>query len=313
MLFSQKQIEELLKVIEKNTNVFVAKTLGTQYLTETEKKSLESVGINPETLYNADHDLVTQSFHFGLVNDAIGSIDSKKLTFESLKDYFLHQKHIPISEVDKATIASIKSQSLSDIRANKGRIFQDVNNIISKVDKKNRVAYEEVIRKQILDGVLKKKSVREIASNLGHLTNDWSRNFTKSIEFVSHYAYNEGKLSLIEKTNPNSKVWFSVYSQACEHCIRLYLTKGIGSEPRLFNISELKANGTNIGRKTRDWLPTISGIHVFCRCSLNRFQQGSQWDPKLKRFELIKQEKPTNRPLIHFSVKIGTEQKEYYV
>jgi len=312
MLFSQKQIEELLKVIEKNTNIFIAKHIGSEYLTQDEKKSLESIGINPNKLYSLESDLVTQSFNFGILSDAIGNIDSKKLTFDNLLDYFKHQKHIPLSEIDKATIESIKHQSLSDIRANKGRIFNDVNNVISKVDKNNRVAYEKIIRDRILEGTLKKESVGTISRELGILTGDWSRNFTKSIEFISHLALSEGRLSIIEKQNPNSKIWMSVYDKACPSCIKLYLTKGIGSEPKLFTINELKNAGSNIGRKVSEWKPVIPPCHVYCRCMINKFQIGSQWDPKLKRFELIKQEKP-NRPLIHFSVKIGSEQKEYYV
>ena len=313
MLFSQKQIEELLKVIEKNTNIFVAKHIGVDYLTLDEIKSLEGIGINPSHLYSLESDLVHQSFNFGLLSDAIGNIDSKKLTFENLLDYFKTQKHIPLSDIDQATIHSIKTQSLKDIKASKNRIFTDVNGVISKNEKNKRTSYEKVIRDQVELGALKHKSVLEISSDLAHLTGDWSRNFAISVEYISHLAFSEGRLSVIEKQNPKSRIFFNVYEKACEHCVKLYLTKGIGSQPKIFTIEELKNNGSNIGRKVKDWLPTIPPIHPWCRCQLNKYNEGTAWDSKLKRFEYVKQEKPTNRPLIHFSVKIGTEQKEYYV
>lgn len=47
---------------------------------------------------------------------------------------------------------------------------------------------------------------------------------------------------------------------ACEHCARFwYLEDGI--TPRVYKMSELMANGSNIGKKRRDWLPTIDATH----------------------------------------------------
>lgn len=57
----------------------------------------------------------------------------------------------------------------------------------------------------------------------------------------------------------------SIWSGNCRHCIRLYLTAGIGSEPKLFTAEELIGNGTNIGRRVADWKPTIiTAVHPFC-------------------------------------------------
>ena len=36
-------------------------------------------------------------------------------------------------------------------------------------------------------------------------------------------------------------------------------------KPRIFLLSELEANGTNVGRKRRDWLPTVGAVHPWCR------------------------------------------------
>ena len=50
-------------------------------------------------------------------------------------------------------------------------------------------------------------------------------------------------------------------------------------------MSELIANGTNIGRKSKDWKPVLTNIHPFCRCLLRYVSDGYEWDDKTQSFE----------------------------
>lgn len=78
----------------------------------------------------------------------------------------------------------------------------------------------------------------------------------------------------------------SIWSGNCRFCINLYLTSGIGSEPKLFKVSELMANGTNIGRKTKDWKPTLLlPVHPNCRCLARRYMKGDIWDKETRMFK----------------------------
>lgn len=313
MLLSVNQIQDLLHVIENNTNVFIAKHIGSDYLTTEEKRKLADIGINSYNLYDKNSDLITQSFHFGLISDALG-IDASKITFEELKEYFNKGKHIPLTKVEQHALDSVKKQSFNDIKANQGRIFNDVNNVISNAEKNNRSAYESIIRKEVEKGIIDRKTTDEIARELGRITNDWSRNFTKSIHYISHYAFNEGRLSAIQrKDDENIKCYFDVYAGACISCVRLYLSNGVGSKPKIFSVKQLKKNGSNIGRKVKEWLPTISPTHVFCRCTINILKPGYDWNNEKKRFEIIKKIEIKNRLPIRFTVKIGTSEKDYFI
>ena len=100
-----------------------------------------------------------------------------------------------------------------------------------------------------------------------------------------HTAYEEGRAANIEyELGKDAIVYKDVYPGACRHCIRLYLTNGFGSQPRLFKLSALRANGTNIGRKPVDWLAVLGPIHPWCRCTLNKLPPGYKWDDKTKDF-----------------------------
>ena len=80
----------------------------------------------------------------------------------------------------------------------------------------------------------------------------------------------------------------SIWTGNCRHCIRLYLTNGVGSQPKLFRLQELEANGTNIGLKVNDWKPTVNSTHPHCRCDLNYLPKGYVWDEEKKSFDIPK-------------------------
>ena len=54
-------------------------------------------------------------------------------------------------------------------------------------------------------------------------------------------------------------------SDACDFCKRLHLE---GGKPRVFALAELKENGTNVGRKRRDWQAVVGPTHPWCSCAI---------------------------------------------
>lgn len=264
-MFTPTQINNLLEVLRKQNLFFISSKLGPDYLSQDEIRRLQYFGINPFHQYSNKTDIVLQMFHFGMISDAIGELDAKKTKYNDLIQYFESGDYIPLTKTQKSTLDSIKRQFLGDIKANEGRVFQDVNNIIAKEEKKNRLAYEKVIRDEILSGTLKRKTSKQIAQELAKKTGDWSRNFNRIVEYVSHQAFDEGRAAMIEdKYGDDTKVYKNVFDGACKHCIKAYLTAGIGSKPIIFKLSTLKANGSNIGRKVDEYKPVIGNHHPHC-------------------------------------------------
>jgi hypothetical protein len=210
-------------------------------------------------------DLVRDMFYFGLLSDVLGR-ESKKLSFAQLQSHLSNPREIiPLNAREKAVINSIKNQYLGDIRANEGRIFRDINNIIAQGQQNNRQAYEQVITDEVLKGTIEKKTVSEIARDISRKTGDWSRDFNRIVGYISHKAFDEGRASMYEKKGGEDiLVYKDTFGGVCQHCIRLYLTNGLGSQPKIFKLSELKANGTNIGRKSAEWKAVIGATHPHC-------------------------------------------------
>jgi hypothetical protein len=285
-MLSVDQINQLLDIYRQNNIIFIGRHLGPDYLTTEEHERLRAIGIDPIEFYKVTNDVVETSFYFGLISDVIK--DSPDLTYESLLRNISSSPGPLISPLDKYSIESIKKQFLGDIKSNEGQIFKDINNIISSNEKNDREAYEKVIRDEVERGVQLGKTTRQIALDLGKKTGDWSRNFDRIVEYISHTAFDEGRASLIEKKEgPDALCYKDVYEGACKHCIRLYLTGGMGSQPIIFKLSQLKANGTNIGRKTEDWKAVIGSTHPHCRCTLHAYDAMYKWNESTKTFDII--------------------------
>ena len=71
---------------------------------------------------------------------------------------------------------------------------------------------------------------------------------------------------------------------ACRHCIRLYLTQGMGSQPKIYTLKQFLENGSNIGRKVDDWKAVLESTHPWCRCNLQYVPEGTIWNEEKKMF-----------------------------
>lgn len=308
-MITSQQILELFSIIDKNNIQFIAKNLGPDYLTTEEKERLVKIGIDPNKTYLQHNDYLKQQFYLGLISDAVGK-DVNKIKFEDVKNYLKEGKYIPMTFREKSSLESIKKQFLGDIKGMNGKLFKDVNNIINESGVKNRKAYEDVIRDEIERGALLRKTNRQISNEIHHKTGDWSRDFDRIVEFVGHKAFSEGRAALYERqSGEDVNVYMDVYPLACKYCIKVYLTNGIGSKPYIFKLSELRENGTNIGRKAIDYKAVIPPNHPYCRCNLHDLPDGYEWDEEEKKFVRVKEVSIIGRK----PVKIIFNKKEYNV
>lgn len=308
-MITSQQVQELLNIIDKNQTVFVGQSMGEEFLTLEDKQLLERYNIDWKTIYSPYYDTVFNSFHFGLLAYSIADIESQKLTYIALKKYIKSGKYIPLTQYEKAVLDSVKNQSLKDIKTLKGRIFSDVNQVLLN---NTPIEQQNLLKNEIAEGIENKMRIKQIANEISHKTGDWSRDFDRITQFISQTAFEEGKAAAIQRKTGNSNplVYKQVYQGACKHCIRLYLTNGLGSKPKIFKLNELRDNGNNIGRKSDDWKPVVGPIHPFCRCKLTEHRNGEKWDKEKKQFMLTIPEKPR---VERKKVKVIVGDKEYFV
>jgi hypothetical protein len=313
MILTPDQIEKIAQILNNRVSVFVGKAYGQEFLSTQQKEQLKRIGIDLNTMYKLHTDPFFLQYQLGMMSQVFSKLEMNRYNFAEFLGAIRRGEYIKLSPRELDSLKSLKMQSLADIRSYQGAIFNDVNNIINKADKRNRQAYEKVIRKELKSGFAKRESYRQIAQNLGNLTGDWARRWDRIVQYQGHQAFDEGRAAVIErKDGEDALVYKLTYQGACKHCIRLYRTNGQDSEPKVFKLSEIRANGTNIGRKTDEWLPVVGATHPFCRCTMFHLEKGQTWNKETKRFVYEKETEITpsiRRP----KVKMIVGEKEYMV
>ncbi len=311
-MLTASQTNTLLELLDRQLLFFAGATLGPHVLSEQERQLLLHHGVDPDKIYDESKDLVNLNFHLGMLSNILSQTQTQALTYEDLHKYIQSGQYIPLNKRERATVDSIKMQSMADIRANGGKIFQDINNVVGNELSTARANQEEYLREQIAEGVGSRQSRKQIARNIGRLTGDWSRNFTKSVQYIAQTALNEGRAAMVHRrhgNNEQAKVYFQVQADACEYCIKAYLSNGKGSEPKVFALKDIEANGSNIGRKAKEWKPTVGALHVNCRCLLTEHIEGQVWNGSRYVWPEGQREKISSRP----KVKIVFNGEEHWV
>lgn len=244
------KIKTLIKLYHLN---FLFDTIGGEYLSEDEINFLED-NLGKSKLNPSKIPLLDKIFAFGQVAQKIGLENANKITKKDLEDWLKENKVKVTAQLEK-----IKAQAYLDVLSKQFQIEKD-------------------LRQGVLNEANKKEfKMSDVVEYIKGKFEDWAY-LKNTISYVSESALNEGKVEEIKsqagKDGEEDPIVYKVPIQdekLCSHCRRAYL-KSDGT-PRLFRLSELAANGTNIGRKPNEWLPTLQQLHINCRCLLQYYEE----------------------------------------
>lgn len=299
MLLSKIQTQQLLSIINKFHAVFIAKTIGPNFLTPQDKIILQAAGINLSNF--TKNGLIQQSFQFGVLAEALGNKRAAKMNYKQFLNFIESGKFVPLTDTEEFALNHVKQRAYNDISGLGNRITSNVNNTIIQASARKRIQIEKLIKDKVQLAVENRESAQWLASELGHATGDWARDFDRIADYLLHEAYDTGRAQSILRTYGNdAKVFKDVYAGACKHCKSLYLTDpdDMESKPIIYKLTDLIANGNNIGVVTANLKPVVGPTHPYCRCTLNHFRPEFDWNPATRNFDKPKDFKPTNPRLI---------------
>jgi hypothetical protein len=310
VIFNQNQIQEILNVIDKNTVIYIASTLSVDILSDNDKEILKQAGIKPEQLYT-EFTPFMQSFYFGRLSAALGDKRTKELDYKDFLSYLKKGQYVPMTSKEQNMYNIAQNRTYTHLKGLGETMKQTVNGIILEEDQSKRLEYEKIIHDEIAIGIQERKSLRSIVSEIGHKTGDWQRNLGRIVQTEYNNIFQEGRAAqIINLYGADALVYKTVFEKACRFCIKAYLTSGIGSEPRIFKLSELIANGTNIGVKSDSYKPIVTSHHPFCRCQLHHLPKNQVWDKEKKEFRYPENKQPKKRD---YYDKITIGDKVFYV
>lgn len=310
MIFNTNQIQDIIGILKRWECVFVLGQLGVDYLSQAEKDILTKSGIDL-TQYTNVQGILDHAFIWGILAEAVGDTRAKKMNYSQFKKFLASGNFIPLTEDERFALDQVKNRAYTDIGGLGSRIKSGTINTIVRANLKTQAKIQGIIREKTISAVELRKSARQLASELGEITDDWERDWLRIAYYLMHSAYNNGRAqSIFKESGGDAEVYFDVYEGACDKCKELYLTDpdDVDSMPIIFVLSELIANGNNIGRKASEWLATIDPTHPYCRCTINHKRAGYEWNYDLRTFSTPLSYKPKNKKLqgVKLNIKVTT-------
>lgn len=306
-MLSKKQIDEIYNLLDFHVTKVALKVFGVSSLDSGQKSLLLKYGVDVGKLQNVIPPYF-QNWMFGLLTAKLSDYQAKKITYKDFMKYLDRKQYSEPSmrEIEEYNIA--RNRSYNHLKGLGDKIKKQITSTIEDEMLQSSMTRKKVISEEIQRGILERKSVKRISSEIANRLDEWNRDWDRIVQTEYQSVFNMGRLQTFMKEGKgeDQKIYFDVYNGACRHCIRLYLKGGIGSEPKIFTAKELIANGTNIGRKSADWKPTIlMPIHPFCRCTANEYEEGLVWDENSRMFNEEKDYKRKTLPDVKVKVQVG--------
>jgi hypothetical protein len=278
MLLTIRQVQEVLNLLQDSHWLFIAENVNPKHVPLEAMRRLVKHGFRRSHVLSYPE----LAFHLGLLSNYLESKEQQGITFEQLKKAIKARKYLPLSAAEKFALRIAEDRAVEGITGLGNRISSNLRSLIIDGSMQLRNKYEKIITTEAKKSIAKRQTVKEFASHVGELTKDWSRDLDRIADFVLHEAYDNGRALAIKKQHgKEALVYKRVHEEACKSCNSLYLKRGV---PRIFTVNQLLANGTNIGRKQKDWKPVVGPTHPWCRCDVEYIPSGWEWDPKTKRF-----------------------------
>lgn len=282
MLFTTEQATELAAIVDHYHLLWAANAFGVNFLTPEDVARLSIAGIDITELPREG--LLDEAFRFGLLSMGLDHAQNLGLNYEEFTRFLKRGGALPMTRGELAALTLIKRQAYHDIKGLGNKVGHQVGSWLIEADRRQRARLEATIRDKAADAIARRETRQWLASELGHATNDWSRDWGRISDYLMHSAFDAGRAEEIRRQHGvEAQVYKQPYDQACKHCVRLLLTAGAGSPPRLFSLNEIVGNGSNVGRKVADWKATLGPIHPWCRCTLHHADtKRNDYDPKTK-------------------------------
>jgi hypothetical protein len=156
-------------------------------------------------------------------------------------------------------------------------LIKDFESATHEEAAKARHAALQTVQHEIALGVARDDSMANIIRRLKRKVGESERNWALVVVTELHNAKEEGKALSLARHGRDALVYKLPRPDACRFCKQLYLKDG---RPRIFKLSTLVKNGSNVSRKQKEWKPVIGVVHPACQCELHELPDGYKLDGK---------------------------------
>lgn len=200
-----------------------------------------------------------------------------------------------LTDAEEAAVSIAKETFAEHVLAMGDKVVHTMMHTIAKKrddEQKKYLTGKE--RKALARGMRERMLVKEIAEELQDVAKGTFRDWERLVTTEIHNRVEEGKaVALVHHKQGDPLVYKRPRPDACPYCKLLFLKPN--GVPRVFPLSTLLANGSNIGRKAgapskgkTGLKATLGAVHPLCRCSLQYLPSGYGFDSTGKLVEMKK-------------------------
>ena len=271
MLFTADQLAEIRRIIDHYHTMFGVNFLG---LDSVDSATLSE--LYQEGLVDSEVEAIKDAYLYGQLAAIIGQEKAQKMSYGEFKEYL--QKHpIPLSAAEQRAVELAQQRAGQYCKGLGNRISNQTGAVLIEADQKLRAKTEANIRDLTAKNIQERNTIQQLKTDLAWKAQDWQRDWGRIAATEKQTAMEQGKADHYRKRH-GGDTWVSKIPapDACPHCKRLFLGKD--GHPKIFRLSDLEANGTNVGKKVDGWLPVVGTVHPHCRCMLVRVPDGFGYD-----------------------------------
>lgn len=257
-LLTEEQLHDIRELIRRHHLALIAAILGSEALTPQERTAIAGdVAAGAVGHLGDAHTL-------GRLLQARGD--------QAPRNYADLQRAILTSPTG---FAAKDRQSLDLARQQAGQFLRGVMHAAE--EQTIQLAIDTARAASATDATAKTVLAQRLGSAFGKMVDGWKGDWERTTLNQLAAAVEHGVVSHIQESHGDGALVAKIPGPAaCAHCLRIHI--GEDGMPRIFPLAELIANGTNAGRKKREWLPVVGPTHPSCWCQLVHVPAGHGFD-----------------------------------
>lgn len=266
-----EQVNEIKRIIAKRHAAIILRVLGPDALTPEEKELLDKNGIQ----IFGQESAIRNAYLFGQLQGQMDKPSSARMSYEAFKKR-VAENPVTLSQPEEHAVRAAELHAGAHIRHLGANIEQQASMLIFREDSGMRARLLDEIKPEITENIRKRESIGKLKKELGWLQRDWRRDWNRVAITEKTNAMNQGIADTMKEQHGDTWVYKRPMPDACKQCVRLHI--GPDDHPRIFRLSALEANGTNVGKKAADWMPVVGTTHPHCQCQIIRVPDGWGFD-----------------------------------
>lgn len=253
MLLTPQQLYEIQQIIAEHHMAFTANIMGTDAVPPQVLEKLKKKGLVTDPLNS-----INESYTYGQL---LGTKETQTVANMSYLDFkqYMQNNDMPLTLLERGAMRMASQSAGQYCRGLGNRVDVATGAMLIEADRQLRARMESDIRTATEENIAKRETVEQLKSDLGWATKDWARDLKRIAVTEKVTAMNQGTADAFKKEH-GADVLVAKRSLpgACKWCQKLHNGP---NGPRVFKLSDLEANGTNVGKKAADWSAVVGSLH----------------------------------------------------